>query len=140
MPTRPTATAVQGILNNNYDQSTDLAPFIESAASLYDSVIGVTAAGAAYTDAKAEIIQRWLSAHFYSITDAIANSDSVGGISSSIQQNLDKGLEQTVYGQMAIRLDTSNALADSNRIDDRRTVTVFWAGRKPCPTYPLPYE
>lgn len=78
-------------------------------------------------------IERWLSAHFVCIADP--RTQSIGLGSGDIQESLfgKVGLRLQVsrYGQMALVLDTSGALADANNRPETGTKTKLgwnWLG------------
>jgi hypothetical protein len=116
---RTTVSQVQGVLGRNWDGATDLQPFIDTATVIVDQVVSIAGAKltpATLSDAQLELIERWLSAHCYTRMDQLFSSKSTGGASASFQGQTAMYLESTVYGQMAMSVDTSGAL----RILDKR--------------------
>ena len=60
--------------------------------------------------------ERWLSAHFVAMgADPIANMERAATVEQRLDHKLDLGLNNTRYGQMAMMIDTSNALSSSNK-------------------------
>ena len=60
-------------------------------------------------------IERWLSAHFCAIRDMRAATEKTGPASISFQYKVDLRLDVTMYGQQAMIIDTSGALARLNK-------------------------
>jgi len=109
MAIRTTSDAVSAIIRVKTGAS--LTPFIEAANAL---VTELCAEVTTYNDARLELIERWLSAHFYAIYDPRRESDKAGVVSKKIQSRVDLGFDVTHYGQMAMRLDTNGELAALN--------------------------
>lgn len=108
----------------------DLEPYILSANELVTEVC----ASAGYTDARLELIERWLAAHFYSVFDPRSQSESAG-VSSSFEGSAGMHLERTRYGQQAMLLDTKGGLAQLNaqaKDGKKRRSQFFWAGALPA--------
>ena len=114
------------------DAGADLDPFIETA-SLLVTKHCVTLGGLSEdSDAEElELVERWLSAHFYSIFSPRAKSESAGPVSQSIESKVDLGFDVTRHGQQAMRLDSTGQLAKLNE-DSKRggksTVGMTWVG------------
>jgi len=130
MAIRTTSSAVEEIIE--VDSSIDLDPFIETASALVDK--HCAAANSAYTAAELELIERWLSAHFYAIRDPRSLIDYLGKLSSTIESKVDLGLNVTRYGQMAMILDSYGGLAalNENMINKggRRVIGITWLGEE----------
>lgn len=129
MAYRTTAEAVAKIID--VEDEDDLDPFIEPANMLVTDVC--TSSG--YSDAKLEIIERWLSAHFYAILRPRNFLEQVDTLREQIESKIDLGLNVTRYGQQAMRLDTAGNLAALNNkmkeiVVSRMSIT--WLGRKCC--------
>jgi hypothetical protein len=125
MAVRTTSAAVAGIIE--VDSTISLTPFIEIANELVTECCD----GAGYTDARLELIERWLAAHFYSVRDQRASSETAGRVSESKQTKVDLGFNVTVHGQQALRLDTAGGLAalDKRTLAGRKaSVGVTWLG------------
>lgn len=101
---RTTVLAVGKIIE--VDPTIDLEPFLLDAAVFYNSVVGT-----ANTEEVAEMVERWLSAHFYSIRDNRVSQESAGPVSQTLVGRVDLRLDGTYHGQQAIMLDTSERLA-----------------------------
>lgn len=107
---RTTAEAVEAILVEDLDTAglASLEPFIETASQIVTDVCGT----AGYSDAKMELIERWLSAHVYTLNHSpTVQSQSVDGASESYVGVSGQRLAQTRYGQMAMTIDTKGKLA-----------------------------
>jgi hypothetical protein len=135
---RTTTAAVQGILGSDYDsrRSPDLSPRIETAATLVDDIVAkAVELGIPLTDARLEVIERWLAAHLYCVTDRPYKSRSAGGASGTFDGTTDKGLDATLYGQTARVLDTTGFLSSIGGGGGTGTAGggstragLFWAG------------
>jgi hypothetical protein len=128
---RTVATAVEGILGEHYDSgnSPSLTPFINTATAVVDQVSTcATARGTTVSSATLELIERWLAAHFYTISDPIAQQKKTGEASAVFQGKTGLGLDGTSYGQNAMTLDHSGCLRTMSR---GRKATVGWLGRPP---------
>lgn len=134
---RTDTEAVQGILGNNYDDCTELTPFIEGASLIVARVVTcATAKGITLSSAEQEMLERYLAAHLYGHQNQFLTSKSTGGASGSFQGQTGMHLEATYYGQTAMNLlDPSGCLAAMNK---RQTAGGFWAGKPP--TEQTPYR
>ena len=144
-PGRTTVAAVQAIVD--CDLSIDMTQFIDTANELVSEFCVIPSSLPAnvaqadwnsgympgYTDVRLELIERWLSAHFYAIRDIQYINQSIGGASISSGMQMGKGFEATRYGQQAMMLDTAGGLAGLNaRIvkgDRKRQIGVMHMGR-----------
>jgi len=128
MAVRTTQVAVEAIVSN--DDSTDLTPFIEAANSMVDACCLT----AGYTDAKLELIERWLSAHFFCILAPRASEEAAGAVRERFESKVDLGLDVTRYGQQAKRLDTAGGLALQDRLANEGkaayVATISFLGNK----------
>lgn len=125
MAVRTTASAVAEIIE--VDTSISLTPFIETANQLVTDVCS----DSDYTAAKLELIERWLSAHFYAIRDARVDTEKAGSVSVKYQYKIDLNLKSTHWGQQAMLLDYEGNLAALNKrmeTGQKKTATVTWAG------------
>jgi hypothetical protein len=128
---RTTSAAVIGILQGDYDtiNNPSLQPFIDSASIMVDRVVAVAKTKASPVSLlinEQEVIERWLAAHFYCVSDQPYAAKTTAGASANFQGRTDIGLEGTKYGQMAIRLDYSGIL---NAIDKRLFSQMAWLGK-----------
>ena len=115
MAVRTTATQVVAIRTSEVDGDIDVivAPFIEVASSLVDEFC----TGGSLTNARLELIERWLSAHFLTLQSdqRLALSETVGPITSTYFGKVGFALNLTPYGQQAMLLDTTGGLAAWNQ-------------------------
>jgi len=84
--------------------ASQIDPFISVASVLAGNISGLGA------DTMKEI-ERWLAAHFVAIRDPRLKSTETGDAKDEYLGVVGKGLEATQYGQQALFLDTTNALA-----------------------------
>jgi hypothetical protein len=122
---RTTETLVSGIIE--VDASISLTPFIEIASEIVTDVC----APLGYADTRLEQIERWLSAHLYTVRDPRVTSESAGGVSASYQHSEGLGFNTSSYGQTAMRLDTLGGLAsldNATKTGGRKTVGVTFIG------------
>ena len=96
----------------------DLQVFIEDASDLVTEVC----TSSILTAARLKTIERWLSAHFIAISDMRASDEKAGPVSQGFQYKVDIGLDVTMYGQQAKRLDISGALARLDNKAEKGTV------------------
>lgn len=123
MAIRTTAEAVAAIIEVDSDIS--LTPFIETASNLTDRV---AAGDFAVTLTTLELIERWLSAHFYAQRDPRVTSERAGSVGASYQSAVATGLKNTHYGQMALSLDPTGILKSLS--DGTRRASVTWLGKE----------
>jgi hypothetical protein len=57
-----------------------------------------------------ELIERWVAAHAYKCSDKDFTSRTTAGASGTFAGQVGMGLEATLYGQMALRLDNHGYL------------------------------
>lgn len=130
---RVTPSEVKGILLDDYGPRArgagdpDLGPFI-SAANVVTTAL--RAAIIRYrkvtpTDAALQEIERWLSAHFYVMSDQNFSSKSQGGVSASFQGQTGMALDASKYGQTAKVIDTTRTLA---AMSEGRIASAVWTG------------
>ena len=125
---RTTGTLVAGIIeiDPTFDLAVDLDPFIFPANELVTEACG----NYGHSAGRLEIIERYLSAHFYTLRDPRPVSERAGSVSATYQSKVDLNLSTSHYGQTAMVLDTSGGLADLNNqaIRGKRTVSLTWGG------------
>lgn len=107
---RTTADAVKKIIEVDETISDDLEPFIEIA----NLMVTDHCTGSSYSDAKLELIERWLTAHFYAVRDQRVQSEGVSGISQTFQTQVGMYFDLTIYGQQAMLIDSAGNLAALN--------------------------
>jgi hypothetical protein len=128
---RTTASAVKKIIEVDTSiiaVDADLDPFLETANALVTEMCtGSNGPATAYLAARLELIERWLTAHFYAIRDPRAKSEKAGSVGVTYQGKVDYNLALTSYGQQAMMLDTNGGLA---RLDKGKgvSVSVLWLG------------
>jgi hypothetical protein len=121
MSIRTTDEAVAGIIE--VDELIPLTPFIETASSLVDDI---AAASSSVSAARLELIERYLSAHFYTLRDPRPTAERAGPVSTNYQSSVGPGLKTSHYGQMAITLDPTGTLLRMS--NGRRIGSVTWLG------------
>lgn len=121
MAIRTTAEAVGNIIE--VDGSIDLTPFIETASSLVDDVAAASGAPGA---TRLELIERYLSAHFYTLRDPRPVSERAGPVSATYQSKVALGLKTSHYGQTAISLDPTGVLDAASK--GKQIGAVAWLG------------
>lgn len=124
MAIRTNDAAVGGIID--VDSTISLTPFIEVASA----IVTKHCTNTDFTDEELELIERWLSAHFYAIRDPRRESDRASVVSKKIESKVDLGFDVTRYGQMAMRIDWSGALAALNEQakQGKMTASITWLG------------
>ena len=112
MAVRVTSTEVEEIIEN--DESITLTPFIAAANILVTKFC--TDLTEDYTTAELLDIERWLSAHFFTVRAPRRTSEKVGSVGERFQneRSVDLGFDTSHYGQMAMRLDYHGGLAKLN--------------------------
>src|SRR6516164_7966945 len=102
-----TPELVQSIIQ--WDQTTDLTPFIDTA----DNLVIRVCTDPDYVTADLELIERWLAAFFYHVYKPRFISKRTGASSGTYEgmNKSDQGFGANFYGQTAMRLDTAGGLA-----------------------------
>lgn len=140
MAIRTTAAAVKLVLRPGKDYGTeedpdtgdDLTPFMETAAALVDDLVAYGAEDEiSVPAARAELVERWLSAHFYVMSRQVEASKSLDGTSSTFQGQTGKNLEASKYGQTAIDLDPTGFLSDGT------SFSLDWGGKPTSEQIPI---
>lgn len=123
---RTNPDAVQAVLRQDWDGSTDLQPFIDTASNIVDAVSSCSALkNKQLTNTTLELIERWLSAHMYVMTDQVEASKSAGKGSATWQGQTGMALDASKYGQMAKMVDVSGCLTN---IEKRQFAGFSWLG------------
>lgn len=128
---RTTSDLVKGICE--VDVSIDLTPFITAA----NALVTEACVPAGYDANRLELIETWLAAHFYSIRDPRTIMEKAGEVFEQYENKVALGLNITRYGQQAMLLDTSHALAALSNINQKALLTgkrkaILWLGKKNC--------
>lgn len=108
-----------------------LASFITIANELVTECCTATAGPTtAYTDDRLELIERWLTAHFYTVRDPRSTEERAGAVSAVYQSVVGLGFDTSHYGQTAMRLDTNGGLAKLNTDakKGKRRLGATWLG------------
>jgi len=103
---RTSAVAIEAIIE--VDSGVDLTPFITVANALVTEVCAVVST---YDADRLELIERWLSAHFYTVLNPRYTAEKIASIAVNYQSAIDLGFNSSHYGQVAMRLDTNGGLA-----------------------------
>lgn len=133
---RTVPQAVRDVLRNgteggDYDDVNcpSLQPDIDTASIMVDDVYACSVAkGTPYSAAKLEMIERWLAAHAYAMSDRVYKQRSTLRASGTFGGELGKYLEFTPYGQQAKLLDNLGCLESLGKT---KTVGGWWLGRRP---------
>ena len=136
MAVRTTSAAVQGVLRlgsqgGDYDDANNpsLTPYIDSATVIVDRVATCAIARSkTLTTAEKELIERWLAAHLYMMSDQQYASKNTAGAGGGFRAQGGRNLDGSTYGQTAKTLDYSGCL---EAIDKRKTAGIAWLGRAP---------
>lgn len=132
MAQRTTVADVKAVLLPGKDYDTEdapsLQPFIDTATVIVDRVATcATDRDKTLTSGELELIERWLAAHLYAMSDQTYASKSTAGASASFHGQTGMHLEATKYGQTAVTLDYSGCLT---AIGKRQTARGAWLGKR----------
>ena len=105
---RTTESAVEAIIS--VADADDLEPFIEVA----NAIVTDNCSDSDYTDATLELIERWLSAHCYTVFKGRAFRERADDVEQTKQSKVDLGFDTSHYGQTAMRIDSAGNLARLN--------------------------
>lgn len=139
MTLRTTAPAVKGILLKDYDtrRSPSLDPFILTANAMVDRLsVRAGEVGISVSSATLELIERWLAAHCYVMSDRAFAENSTSSASAVYQGQTGMNLDASFYGQTAQTLDPTGLLAVLNKRS--AGPSVVWLGKNP--SQQIPYE
>ena len=96
----------------------DLNPYINDASDLVTEVCSIVkkedGVTPYHTEARLTRIETWLAAHFVSVNYRRRIQEQAGSVGANYEGKVDLNLQVTEYGQQAIVLDTSGALAKFN--------------------------
>ena len=135
---RTTPLLVQGVLapGMDYDGTSDLTPFITAAYSTVNRVVVMAAnKGFVLADSDLQLIETWLAAHYFKQSDKTYRSRSTAGASGSFDGTTNEGLDSTLYGQTAQRLDWTNCLRNLDKVQQ---AGMAWLGKPPSAQ--IPYD
>jgi len=137
---RTNDAAVLALLAPNRDYNTadapSLQPFIDTASSMVDDLVDCAAErGITLPSVKLELIERWLAAHFYKVSDRPYASKNTEGAGGAFDGKTGMYLESTIYGQTAMRLDPSGCL-DAIGGSQRKVADILWLGKPPSAQIP----
>ena len=131
---RTTASAVTEVLGEpeergDYHGSRSLTTFIDTANVIVNRVATCASErGITLSTTELEMMERWLAAHFYCQSDKPLGAKNDLGGGGTFHGRTDMGLDSTLYGQTAKRLDWSGCLAS---LDRQQRVGGFWLGKPP---------
>lgn len=112
------------------DVGDDVQPYIDTANSLVTELCS----DSGYSDGRLELIERWLSAHFYDINRPRSQREGVspGPFQALEPVKVDLFFNNTKYGQQAVLLDTAGNLAGLQNtltaVKQARTAESKWLG------------
>lgn len=112
MANRVTSAEVYSIISKDAGIAVtdDLTVFIDVA----NDIVTTDLADAGYSDARLKSIELYLSAHFACLKYRQPINIIIDDSEDDYKNGLKPGYYQTTYGQQAISLDTSGALADAS--------------------------
>jgi hypothetical protein len=128
-----TTGAVQNLLGYNYGalpngDLPDLQQYIDAAdVMLANAVVYAGYKNNVWSAANLEMLERYLSAHFYAMMDRTYKGRATMGSSGQFDGNTDMMLQASMYGQMACRLDPYGILESWGR-KDRGHADGAWLG------------
>lgn len=125
---RTTQLAVENLLLKDYDSRShpSLSPYIDSATVVVDRVVTCASKkGITLTTAEKELIERWLSAFFYTRVDPIYQSKGTDGSSASFVSD---PVDPERYRMGAMAIDPSGCLS---AILKQKTASGVWLGKRP---------
>lgn len=123
---RTSASTVQSILGDNYDGSTDVSPFIDTATAVVDRLSALDT-DSVLSASVLELIERWLAAHYYAHMDQLKASEGRGKSNADYQGQYGMDFKGTKYGQAALGLDFTGNLASLGKAK----IKFSWLGLVP---------
>lgn len=127
MAQRTTTAAVETILGSNFGNLPDgtepsLQPYVDTANNVVDQVVTcATAKGKTLSDTTLELMERWLSAYYYTHMDPLYTSRTTKDASGSFSD------PEKRYKDAAIQLDSSGCLAAI--LNGNPKAEIFWLGK-----------
>ena len=136
---RTTPTLVRVICAEMDSSFTDaqVQPFLDSASMVVTNLIG-----SYYTDdSQLELIERWLSAHYFTANTPKTANEKAGDVSEAYQFTVGVGLKGSLYGQKVLEMDISGRFANWQRVIEtgikRPTPGILFVGvRESCKAQP----
>lgn len=133
MAVRTTQTLVATVI--------DITPGDDLTAQIASANIIVTdqCTNSGYDDTRLEMIERWLSAHMYACNRRRTSNETVSeGAGQGFDRiNVDLGLNNTIYGQQAMMIDTAgnlaamvNSMKTVKKILPVNATQVVWLGQR----------
>lgn len=126
---RTTSDAVIAILEDYDDDISLVAPIEVANMITTDNCVNDDSN---YSDAKLELIERYLSAHEYECIKRRQKFRAAGKVQESLESKIDLYLDQTVYGQQAMLIDNVGNLAALNNAikkgGSRVRANIRWLG------------
>jgi hypothetical protein len=113
MANRVTEAEVQAILSS-YDSTIDLEPFI-TVANLVVTNVCVDSDACSYDADTLKEIERWVSAHYYTMDDQAIAEEKTLSTMTKYQHKIDLAFNQTKYGQAAMSIDHCGNLSQFNQ-------------------------
>ena len=118
-----------GAADSDYDGVSSLTPHIDTANVIVTRVnTCAVSKGITLSSTELELIERWLAAHSYVMSDQTYASKKTGERSAVFHGKTGMSLEATKYGQMALTLDISGCLKAISRGIRQE---VVWLGKAP---------
>lgn len=107
-----------------------LEPYIAVANELVTEACVTNGPTTPYSDVRLELIERWLTAHMYTVRDPRVTNERAGAVGVTYQSYVGLGFDTSHYGQTAMRLDTNGGLTDINSEAKTRKprIGVAWLG------------
>jgi hypothetical protein len=138
IPPRCTAEDVQAVLTpgGDYDGTSDLTVFIETASDLVDTVVaagGLSRTGILLSVSIQKRLETWLAAAMYCFSDQQEKSGNTGPANSQYRGQDGLFLESNMYGRMACMIDVSRILKP---LVEGRVAGISWLGKTPSNQIP----
>lgn len=121
MAIRTTEAAVRAI--SGIKDTVDVSSYIDVATNIVDDIEAT--GDSCLNDAKLELIERYLAAHFASLVNRRVTSKSIAGASTSFEGSVSgEGFDLTPFGQQAKLLDCTGLLSEL----PLKKVSMTWLG------------
>jgi hypothetical protein len=128
---RTSEGAVAELLGDDYDGTRSLSPFIDTATLLVNRVATcATQKGQTLSTEELEIIERWLAAHFYTMSDKALTQKNTADSGGTFHGQTAMHLDASLYGQTAQGFDISGCLTALTK-PQLKQVGAFWLGKPP---------